>query len=95
MHAASTTPNMDLEQHSATLACADAPNPRQWREALGLDQREVAQRCCLSPRQLQQIEEGGDSAFYSASIKAHAQRRLMDWLARQANQRVSQVAAAN
>jgi len=95
MHAVSTTPNVDLEQHSAAVACADALNPRQWREALGLDRREVAQRCCLSPRQLQQIEEGGDSAFYSASIKAHAQRRLMDWLARQANRKVSQEAEVN
>jgi len=95
MHAASTTPNMDLEEHRAAVACADAPNPRQWREALGLDRREVAQRCCLSPRQLQQIEEGGDSAFYSASIKAHAKRRLMDWLARQANRKINQEAEVN
>ena len=95
MLAAMTTSNEGLEQDSATVECHDAPNPRQWREALGLERREVAKRCCLSPRQLQQIEEGGDSAFYSASIKAHAPRRLMDWRARQADQRVSQVAAAN
>ena len=95
MHAAMTTSNEGLEQDSATVECHDAPNPRQWREALGLQRREVAQRCCLSPRQLEQIEGGGDSAFYSASIKAHAQRRLMDWLARQASQRVSQDAVSN
>ena len=57
---------------------------RQQREALGLTRREVALRCCLSPRQIEQIEDGGDSAFYSAAIKSHAQRRVLRWLAQRA-----------
>jgi hypothetical protein len=54
---------------------------RQQREALGLSRSEVATRCCLSAKQVEQIEDGGHGAFYSASIKAHAQRRVLRWLA--------------
>jgi transcriptional regulator with XRE-family HTH domain len=54
---------------------------RQQREALGLSRSDVAARCCLSTKQVEQIEDGGHGAFYSASIKAHAQRRVLRWLA--------------
>lgn len=58
----------------------DGRNLRALREKAGLDRGLLARRCTLSPTQLQQLEDGGDSAFYSASIKLAAGVRAIDRL---------------
>jgi len=42
------------------------------REKSGLTREELARQACLSLKQLEQIEAGGDSAFYSVAIKNRA-----------------------
>jgi transcriptional regulator with XRE-family HTH domain len=42
------------------------------REKAGLTREELARQACLSRKQLEQIEAGGDSAFYSVTIKNRA-----------------------
>jgi len=49
---------------------------RQRRESKGWAQTDLATRACLSLKQVRQIEEGGNSAFYSDSVKATAARKL-------------------
>ena len=39
---------------------------RQRREGKGWAQTDLATRACLSLRQVRQIEDGGNSSFYSA-----------------------------
>jgi transcriptional regulator with XRE-family HTH domain len=43
---------------------------RQRREGKGWAQTDLATRACLSLRQVRQIEDGGNSSFYSESVKA-------------------------
>lgn len=50
------------------------------REALGWDVLRLAQRCALSAGQVRQLEEGGESKFYSPAIKAQAGRRALSCL---------------
>jgi transcriptional regulator with XRE-family HTH domain len=49
---------------------------RQQREAKGWAQTDLATRACLSLRQVRQIEDGGNSSFYSDSVKATAARKV-------------------
>lgn len=49
---------------------------RQRREAKGWAPTDLATRACLSLRQVRQIEEGGNSSFYSESVKATAARKI-------------------
>ena len=49
---------------------------RQRREAKGWAPTDLATRSCLSLRQVRQIEEGGNSSFYSESVKATAARKI-------------------
>ena len=49
---------------------------RQWRETKGWAQTDLATRACLSLRQVRQIEDGGNSSFYSDSVKATAARKI-------------------
>jgi transcriptional regulator with XRE-family HTH domain len=49
---------------------------RQRREAKGWAQTDLATRACLSLRQVRQIEDGGNSSFYSESVKATAARKI-------------------
>jgi transcriptional regulator with XRE-family HTH domain len=49
---------------------------RQQREAKGWAQTDLATRACLSLRQVRQVEEGGNSSFYSDSVKATAARKI-------------------
>jgi transcriptional regulator with XRE-family HTH domain len=46
------------------------------REKAGLTQEELAKQACLSMRQLEQIESGGDSYFYSAAIKLASAKKV-------------------
>ena len=58
----------------------DALLLRQLREALGLDTLSLAIQNALSNAQIQQLENGGHTAFYSPVIKAQAGRRLLQKL---------------
>jgi len=49
---------------------------RERREAKGWAQTDLATRACLSLRQVRQIEDGGNSSFYSESVKATAARKI-------------------
>jgi len=49
---------------------------RQRREGKGWAQTDLATRACLSLRQVRQIEDGGNSSFYSESVKATAARKI-------------------
>ncbi len=49
---------------------------RHRRESKGWAQTDLATRACLSLKQVRQIEDGGNSAFYSDSVKATAARKL-------------------
>jgi len=49
---------------------------RLKREALGWTLADMAARACLSTKQVKQLEEGGDSAFYSLAIKLTVAKKL-------------------
>jgi predicted transcriptional regulator len=55
----------------------DALLLKQRREALGLDTMTLAIQNAMSNAQIQQLENGGHTSFYSPAIKAQAGRRLL------------------
>ena len=61
----------------------DAEILRTLREAAGLDLAQLAAMANLSPGQVRQLEEGGDSNFYSPQIKAQSMRRVLRLLQNQ------------
>ena len=61
----------------------DAEILRILREAAGLDLAQLAAMANLSPGQVRQLEEGGDSNFYSPQIKAQSMRRVLRLLQNQ------------
>ena len=61
----------------------DAEILRILREAAGLDLAQLAAMANLSPGQVRQLEEGGDSNFYSLQIKAQSMRRVLRLLQNQ------------
>ena len=65
---------------SHTWTDAEGLRLRRLREALGWDLAALARRCAMSVTQVRQLEEGGDSAFYSAEIKGAAGRRVLERL---------------
>jgi hypothetical protein len=50
---------------------------QQLRQGAGLDTSRFAIESAISQAQLLQLENGGDSLFYSAAIKAHVGRKLI------------------
>ena len=46
------------------------------RESLGLSVKELAGMACLSVRQIEQIENGGSTSFYSAQIRVTAAKKV-------------------
>jgi len=50
------------------------------RERLGLSIKELSQKTCLSARQIEQIEDGGQNSFYSANIKFTAAKKVAELL---------------
>ncbi|MEY2804536.1 MAG: hypothetical protein RL657_1872, partial [Pseudomonadota bacterium] len=50
---------------------------KRLRLAAGMDPILFAKRHLISPKQLKQLEEGGDSAFYSPAIKFNIGRKLV------------------
>lgn len=55
----------------------DATALKSLREAAGLDIAQLASLANLSPGQVRQLEEGGDSNFYSPEIKSQSMRRVL------------------
>lgn len=53
---------------------------RQAREAVGISIEELARKAALSKRQLEQIENGGNSCFYSYAIKINAAKKIAKML---------------
>lgn len=53
----------------------DAKRLHQLREEAGWGLSDLARRACLSVAQVTQLEQGGDSHFYTAAIKQLAGRR--------------------
>ena len=49
---------------------------QQLRQAAGLDTSQFAIESAISHAQLLQLENGGDTLFYSPAIKAHLGRKL-------------------
>jgi hypothetical protein len=50
---------------------------QQLRQAAGLDTSRFAIENAISHAQLLQLENGGDTMFYSTAIKAHLGRKLI------------------
>ena len=65
---------------------------RQWRLAKQLDISIVARQANLSIRQIRQLEEGGDSCFYSRAIKENAARKVAQVLGGDPDQVVNTIA---
>jgi transcriptional regulator with XRE-family HTH domain len=61
----------------------DAEILKTLREAAGLDVAQLASMANLSPGQVRQLEEGGDSNFYSPQIKSQSMRRVLRLLQNQ------------
>jgi transcriptional regulator with XRE-family HTH domain len=55
----------------------DALLLQQLRQAAGLDTSQFAIESAISHAQLLQLENGGDTLFYSVAIKAHLGRKLI------------------
>ena len=53
---------------------------KRAREANGLSVSELAKRVCFSVKQIEQLENGEKSHFYSLAIKANAVKRVADEL---------------
>jgi len=47
------------------------------RESCGWDVWALSRACALSAGQIRQLEDGGESLFYTAAIKAHAGRHAL------------------
>lgn len=58
----------------------DAAYLKNLRQTAGLDLAELAALANLSAGQIRQLEEGGDSLFYSPQIKAQSLRRVIQLL---------------
>jgi len=61
----------------------DATALKNLREAAGLDIAQLAALANLSLGQVRQLEEGGDSHFYSPQIKSQSMRRVLRLLQNQ------------
>jgi len=55
----------------------DGHRLKALREARGWDVWRLARLCALSAAQIRQLEDGGESQFYSAAIKVLAGRRAL------------------
>lgn len=71
----------------------DAQRLQQRRVEAGWTMADLARRACLSIAQVMQLEQGGDSHFYTPTIKLLAGRRALASLQRWVPARRSQVSA--
>ena len=68
----------------------DAQTLKNLRTEAGLDIAQLAAMTNLSPGQVRQLEDGGDSNFYSPQIKAQSMRRVLRMLQNQPSAEDSQ-----
>lgn len=68
--------NISASNRSVYDSC-DPDYLRQLREASGVEETWLARTACLSLAQVRQLEEGGESLFYSPIIKRQAYKRLL------------------
>lgn len=50
------------------------------REKRGMERVELATQCCLSSKMIAELEEGGNSSFYSLQLKVSAAKRVGSYL---------------
>ncbi|NBS48176.1 MAG: XRE family transcriptional regulator, partial [Betaproteobacteria bacterium] len=55
----------------------DGDKLKALRESSGIDPVELARAVTLTPAHIRQLEDGGDSLFYSQAIKLQVGRRLL------------------
>jgi len=72
-----TSPEIISTSHRSVYDTCDPDYLRQLREASGMDETWLARTACLSLAQVRQLEEGGESLFYSPTIKRQAYKRLL------------------
>lgn len=65
------------ESNRSVYDSCDPDYLRQLREASGADETWLARTACLSVAQVRQLAEGGESLFYSPTIKRQAYKRLL------------------
>lgn len=58
---------------------------RNARESLGMNVKELAVKACLSVRQIEQIENGGQASYYNPQIKLTAARKVASLLGMKEN----------
>lgn len=63
--------------HRSVYDTCDPDYLRRLREASGVEETWLARTACLSLAQVRQLEEGGESLFYSPTIKRQAYKRLL------------------
>jgi len=68
--------NLNESNRSVYDTC-DPDYLRQLRAASGVEETWLARTACLSVAQVRQLEEGGESLFYSLTIKRQAYKRLL------------------
>jgi cytoskeleton protein RodZ len=68
--------NLNESNRSVYDTC-DPDYLRQLRAASGVEETWLARTACLSVAQVRQLEEGGESLFYSPTIKRQAYKRLL------------------
>ena len=72
-----TLPENISASHRSVYDTCDPDYLRQLREASGVEETWLARTACLSLAQVRQLEEGGESLFYSPTIKRQAYKRLL------------------
>lgn len=72
----------------------DAERLKRLRSTTGWDISTLARAACLSATQVNQLEQGGDSHFYTAAIKLLAGRRAFAALESWGSRRISSSAQA-
>ena len=55
----------------------DAQQLKELREAAQIDISILARTCSLSIKQIKQLEDGGESSFYSPAIKYASGKKLL------------------
>lgn len=72
-----TSPENISASHRSVYDTCDPDYLRRLREASGVEETWLARTACLSLAQVRQLEEGGESLFYSPTIKRQAYKRLL------------------
>jgi cytoskeleton protein RodZ len=68
---------MDGHDQTHTALHSSEETLQHLRITAGLDVATLARKACLSVAQIQQLENGQSSSFYSEAIRTQASRRVM------------------